>query len=116
MGKLDATAQKATAVMVDLATLSMGSDVVNGPEDLIDWDAIRWRCQEGQVQRLRQRIFKATQAEDPKQVRNPPTRPRGLLEPCAATSGTHGSEGAPAQQCAGATRQPTPLGPRRQLR
>jgi len=25
-----------------------------------------------------------------------PPRPRGLLEPCAATSGTHGSEGAPA--------------------
>ena len=31
-------------------------------------------------------------------------RPRGLLEPCAATSGTHGSEGAPARQRAGATR------------
>ncbi|MGH8895458.1 MAG: DUF6879 family protein [Egibacteraceae bacterium] len=28
-----------------------------------------------------------------------------MLEPCAATSGTHGSEGAPAQQCAGATRR-----------
>jgi len=36
MGKLDATAQNATAVMVDLATLGMGGDVVNGPEDLID--------------------------------------------------------------------------------
>jgi len=56
--------------MVDLATLGMGGDVVNGPEDLIDWDAIRWRRQEGQVQRLRQRIFKATQAGDLKQVRN----------------------------------------------
>jgi acyl carrier protein len=33
-----------------------------------------------------------------------PARPRGLLEPCAATSGKHGSEGASAQQCAGATR------------
>ena len=43
-----------------------------------------------------------------------PTRPRGLLEPCAATSGTHGSEGAPAQQCAGATRQRPALGPRRE--
>ena len=32
-------------------------------------------------------------------------RPRGLLEPCAATSGTHGSEGAPAGKPAGATRQ-----------
>jgi len=70
MGKLDATAQNATAVMVDLATLGMGGDVVNGPEDLIDWDAIRWRRQQGQVQRLRQRIFKATQAGDLKQVRN----------------------------------------------
>ena len=30
---------------------------------------------------------------------------RGLLEPCAWKAGTHGSEGAPAQQCAGATRQ-----------
>jgi len=27
-----------------------------------------------------------------------------LLEPCAATSCTHGSEGAPAQQCVGVTR------------
>ena len=37
-----------------------------------------------------------------------PDRPRGLLEPCAATSGPHGSEGAPAQQCAGATRHQHP--------
>jgi RNA-directed DNA polymerase len=33
-----------------------------------------------------------------------PRRPRGLPEPYAATSGTHGSEGAPARQRAGATR------------
>ena len=33
-----------------------------------------------------------------------PQRPRGLLEPCAGKARTHGSEGAPAQQCAGATR------------
>ena len=32
-------------------------------------------------------------------------RPWGLLEPYAATSGTYGSEGAAAQQCAAATRQ-----------
>jgi len=44
--------------------------VVNGPEDLLDWDAIRWRRQEEKVQRLRQRIFKATQAGDLKRVRN----------------------------------------------
>ena len=34
-----------------------------------------------------------------------PNRPCGLLEPDAATSGTSGSEGAAAQQCAAATRQ-----------
>jgi hypothetical protein len=31
-------------------------------------------------------------------------RPRGLLEPCAGTTRSHGSEGAPVQQCTGATR------------
>jgi|GEM_PF-6261276 len=35
-----------------------------------------------------------------------PRRPRGLLEPCAATSGTHGSEGAGARQRVPATRLP----------
>ena len=70
MGKLDTTAQNATTIVVDLAALDTGGDVVNGPEDLLDWDAIRWRLQEGQVQRLRQRIFKATQAGDLKRVRN----------------------------------------------
>ena len=38
-----------------------------------------------------------------------PNRPCGLLEPDAATSGTSGSEGAAAQQCAAATR-PAPGG------
>ncbi|MBM0240109.1 group II intron reverse transcriptase/maturase [Micromonospora sp. ATA32] len=70
MGKLGTTAQNATAVMVDIAALESGGDAANGPEDLIDWDAIDWRDQEVQVQRLRQRIFKATQAGDRKQVRN----------------------------------------------
>jgi RNA-directed DNA polymerase len=70
MGKLDTTAQNATTIVVDLAALDTGGAVVNGPEDLLDWDAIRWRRQEVQVQRLRQRIFKATQAGDLKQVRN----------------------------------------------
>ena len=67
MGKLDATASDPTAVMVDLGVLD---DVVNGPEGLPDWDAIAWRHQEEQVRRLRQRIFKAAQAADWKQVRN----------------------------------------------
>jgi RNA-directed DNA polymerase len=67
MDKLGAISQGATTVMVDLAILE---DVVNGPEDLPDWDTIDWRHQETQVQRLRQRIFKAMQAGDFKRVRN----------------------------------------------
>ena len=70
MGKLGATTQNATTVMVDLAALDVGGDAANGPENLIDWDAIDWRHLSVQVQRLRQRIFKATQAADWKQVRN----------------------------------------------
>lgn len=67
MGKLGATTQHPTIVMVDLGAIA---DVVNGPEDLLDWDAVGWRDQEAQVRRLRQRIFKATQAGDLKGVRN----------------------------------------------
>ena len=70
MGKLGSVAQNATAVMVDLAALDPGGGTVNGPEDRLDWDAVKWRHQETQVQRLRQRIFKATQAADWKRVRN----------------------------------------------
>ena len=48
-----------------------GGPRVNGPEDVgLDWDAIDWRCHQEQVRRLRQRIFKATQAGDRKRVRN----------------------------------------------
>jgi RNA-directed DNA polymerase len=44
---------------------------VNGPEgDVLDWDAVEWRRVEGDVRRLRQRIFTATQAGDLKRVRN----------------------------------------------
>ena len=44
---------------------------VNGPEgDVLDWDAVAWRRVEGDVRRLRQRIFTATQAGDLKKVRN----------------------------------------------
>jgi group II intron reverse transcriptase/maturase len=67
MDKLGTTSRDATAVTVDLAALG---DAVNGPEDLLDWDAITWRGLEAQVQRLRQRIFKATQAGELTQVRN----------------------------------------------
>src|SRR5215207_11623923 len=44
---------------------------VNGPEgDVLDWDAVEWRRVEGDVRRLRQRIFTATQAGDLAKVRN----------------------------------------------
>ena len=47
----------------------------NGPEDQhhnapAEWDKIDWRAQEGQVRRLRQRIFKASQEQDWPKVRN----------------------------------------------
>lgn len=43
--------------------------MANGPDDL-DWDAIDWRRAEDEVRRLRQRIFKASQARDLRKVRN----------------------------------------------
>ena len=60
----------------------------NGPEDRpreqdapAGWDKIDWRAQEGQVRRLRQRIFKASQEQDWAKVRNLQklTAPRGAL-------------------------------------
>jgi RNA-directed DNA polymerase len=48
-----------------------GEVVVNGPEDDdLDWHAIDWRVVEDDVQRLRHRIFTASQAGDLKRVRN----------------------------------------------
>jgi RNA-directed DNA polymerase len=45
--------------------------MVNGPEDeLLDWSQIDWDATEGQVRRLRQRIFTASQAGDLAKVRN----------------------------------------------
>ena len=73
---------------------------VNGPEDqrfegdVDEWETIDWRFCEKQVQRIRQRIFKAT--------RETARRRRcGLPEPCVATSCTHGSEGYPARNAPG---------------
>jgi RNA-directed DNA polymerase len=44
---------------------------VNGPEgELFGWDAVDWRACERQVERLRQRIFTASQVGDLKRVRN----------------------------------------------
>ena len=67
MGKLGVAVPDATAVMAELAD---DGSAVNGPEDLPDWDAVNWRHQEGQVRRLQQRIFKAEQEGNRKQVRN----------------------------------------------
>ena len=37
---------------------------VNGPEGVPDWNAINWQVHEGNVRRLRQRIFKAAREQD----------------------------------------------------
>ena len=66
-GKLGTVVPDATAVTVDLAP---SGSTANRPEDLPDWDAINWRHQEEQVRRLQQRIFKAEQEGNRKQVRN----------------------------------------------
>jgi RNA-directed DNA polymerase len=45
--------------------------VVNGPEDVpFDWHQVDWRRAEGDVRRLRQRIFTASQAGNLKRVRS----------------------------------------------
>jgi RNA-directed DNA polymerase len=45
--------------------------MVNGPEgQLLAWDAVDWRKYEGQVRRLRQRIFKAAKEQDWARVRS----------------------------------------------
>ena len=43
---------------------------VNGPEDVLEWDAVDWRACEQDVRRLRQRIFKAAREQDWPKVRN----------------------------------------------
>ncbi len=44
---------------------------MNGPEGgLLDWPQINWDAAEGQVRRLRQRIFTASQMGDLANVRN----------------------------------------------
>src|SRR4051812_42811881 len=70
MDKLGARTPDATTAVVDFTEIDMRDAAANGPEDLLDWEAIDWRDQEAQVQRLRQRIFKARQVGDHKQVRN----------------------------------------------
>ena len=56
--------------------MAMGAVTVNGPEDRppknapASWDEIDWRACEGEVRRLRQRIFKASREQDWPKVRN----------------------------------------------
>jgi RNA-directed DNA polymerase len=53
------------------AAIEVAAVEVNGPEgDLPDWDQVDWGQAEGNVRRLRQRIFAASQAGDLKKVRN----------------------------------------------
>jgi hypothetical protein len=57
-----------------VAGVTATARLVNGPEDQprdtsAQWDTIDWRAQEGQVRRLRQRIFKAAQEQDWPKVR-----------------------------------------------
>lgn len=48
----------------------MDTTVVNGPEDVPDWDAVDWRVHEDNVARLRRRIFTATREQDWARVRS----------------------------------------------
>ena len=69
-----------------VAGVTVAARIVNGPEDQprtapSQWDRIDWREHEGQVRRLRQRIFKAAQEQDWPRVRSLQklTAPRGAL-------------------------------------
>ena len=44
--------------------------MVNGPEDVLDWDAIDWHAHERNVARLRHRIFEAARDGDWPKARN----------------------------------------------
>ena len=59
----------------------MDTATVNGPEDVLEWDAIEWRVHEQNVARLRRRIFTATREQDWATVRSlqKMTAPRGAL-------------------------------------
>jgi len=67
---LGAAAAGRTTTVIEVTACGLSQPAANGPEDPEEWDAIDWRAQEARVRRLRQRIFKATQAGDLKQARN----------------------------------------------
>src|SRR5680860_424607 len=53
-GKLDTM----TGYSWSIPAVATAPVVVNGPEDVVpDWDVVEWRRHEGNVGRLRQRIF-----------------------------------------------------------
>ena len=57
--------------VLDAAVVVEGGEVTNGPEGMpVDWQSIDWRRVEGDVERLRQRIFAASKAGDLAKVRN----------------------------------------------
>lgn len=57
--------------MESMARVAATMPAVNGPEGVsVEWHSIDWARCEGNVRRLRQRIFKATQEGDLKKVRN----------------------------------------------
>jgi hypothetical protein len=62
----------------------MQAQPVNGPEERTRWNAVSWRQTNRRVRNLRRRIFRASWETG---------NVSGSLEPCAAKSGTHGSEG-----------------------
>jgi RNA-directed DNA polymerase len=67
-GKLDAMTTRATGAAQAVPAAGV---MVNGPEDLsAEWLSIDWQSEEGEVRRLRQRIFTASQAGDLARVRN----------------------------------------------
>ena len=53
-----------------VVTEAVTAVTVNGPEDVLEWDAIDWRACEQNVRRLRQRIFNAAREQDWPKVRN----------------------------------------------
>ena len=62
----------------------MQAQLVNGPKECSRWNAVSWRQTNRRVRNLRRRIFRASWETG---------NVSGSLEPCAAKSGTHGSEG-----------------------
>ena len=70
------------AAMLEAKGKLDATSVVNGPEGGPGgWESVSWLSAEGNVRRLRQRIFTASQAGDLKRVRNLQklTAPRGAL-------------------------------------